>query len=231
MLAFRQRARSEASASRNAVKPLPAASCTFVTVNSGAYVFPAIEPALCHADEFPLQPRACRDAGLQVPAIDDGKPEAPRRHGMALGITVFVERDLHARYIGKSQRLFNGLRWRMTIAGTLGSEQHHAVSVATVGIGKVPGTAMIESDQRIDPTATIEVRPLVAEAQMHFDDPAASRFEVEHAGIVGHVRTNPCAAVGLDFGMVGGVDGPEIECSFGSRSTGDVAPPSWLAGN
>src|SRR5262249_30993979 len=56
---------------------------------------------LCHADEFPLQPRACRDAGLQVPAIDDGEPESSRRHGMALGITVFVERDLHARYIGK----------------------------------------------------------------------------------------------------------------------------------
>src|ERR1700746_559509 len=112
-------------------------------------------PALRHVDEFPLQPRACRHPGLQVPAIDDCEPEASRRHGMMLGITIFVKRDLHARYIGKTQRFFNRLCRRMPIATILGPEQHHAVSVAAVGIGKIPCAAMVKSDQRSDPTTTI----------------------------------------------------------------------------
>src|SRR6266849_6046740 len=92
---------------------------------------------------------------LQVPTIHDRKPEASRRHGMAFGVAIFMKRDLHARHAGQLQRVLNGGGRRMAVAASFGTEQHHAVAVAAIDILKLPNTAVIEPDQRINPAVTV----------------------------------------------------------------------------
>ena len=77
-------------------------------------------------------------ARLQIPGIYHGEPESSRRHGMMLGFPLLVERDLYAGDARQMLDLRHQLVGRMAIAGTVRAEQHHAVSVAAVVIGKVP---------------------------------------------------------------------------------------------
>src|SRR4029079_947828 len=88
---------------------------------------------------------------------------------------------------------------------------------------------MVEAHERIHPSGAIEVRPLVAHAQMHLDHTAADGLGVEDAGIAREVPANPRAAVVLDLGVVRGVDGPIVESAFPAGTAGDMAPPARLA--
>ena len=67
---------------------------------------------------------------VAIPAIDDGHPEATRRHGMQPRRYAFVESNLQARY---ARHLADGLqharRW-VPVVGAGRHEQHDAVAGA-----------------------------------------------------------------------------------------------------
>src|SRR5262249_13167120 len=117
----------------------------------------------------------------------------------------------------------------MAVAAPVRAEQHHAISVAPVRIGEVPLPLVIEAHDRLDPAGAIEVGPLVAHAQMHFDDAAADALDVNDAGIASQMAADPCAAIVLDAGFPSGMHRPIVECAFPARLSGDVAPPARLA--
>src|SRR5262245_19195906 len=108
-------------------------------------------------------------------------------------------------------------------------EQYYAVSVAPVLIGEVPSPLLVETHERIDPAGAIEVRPLIAHAQMHLDHATADGLGVEDAGIALEMRPDPRAAIILDAAIVRRVHGPIIEGAFPAGLSGDVAPPAGLA--
>src|SRR5262245_35548938 len=60
--------------------------------------------------ELPRQPLAREEAGREIPAVDDGEPEAARRHRVRLERLVGVERDLNARDARLSAQALDGLR-------------------------------------------------------------------------------------------------------------------------
>src|ERR1700730_7805539 len=99
----------------------------------------------------------------------------------------------------------------MPVAASIRSEQHDAVTLAAVVVVEIPVAILIESDQRTDPAGTVQIGPLVGEAQMRLDDGAADGFEIEHAGIAGEIFSHPATATGLDLGVRFGMHGPVIE--------------------
>src|SRR5258707_2508950 len=153
-------------------------------------------------------------AGLEVKGGDGGQSKAAGRHGVALGFLVLVKRDLHARDPGQVPHLRHERGRRMAIARTVRPEQHDAVSVARVLIGEAPAPLLVEAHERIDPAGPIEVRPLIAHAQMHLDHATADGLGVEDAGVALEMPADPRAAIRLDAGIVRGVHGPMIEGAF-----------------
>src|SRR5262249_14979163 len=150
-------------------------------------------------------------AGLQVKCVDDGETKAAGRHGVVLGFLVLVKRDLHARNAGYLPHLCGERFRRVAIARAMRPEQPHALSLAPVLVGEVPSPLLAETHERIDPAGAIEVRPLIAHAQMHLDHAAADGLGVEDAGIALEMPTDPRAAIILDAGIVRGVHGPIVE--------------------
>src|SRR5262245_62052723 len=182
-------------------------------------------------EEMRAQHLAPGAAGVQVECVDDGETKAARRHSVALGFLVLVKRDLYARNAGHLPHLCGERSRRVAIARAMRPEQHHAVSVAPVVIGEVPSPLLIEAHARIDPAGPIEVRPLIAHAQMHLDHATADRLGVEDAGIALEMPADPRAAILLDAAIARGVHGPMIEGAFPAGLSGDVAPPARLAVN
>src|SRR6266481_1995384 len=182
-------------------------------------------------EEMRPQHLAPGTAGLQVKGVDDGQSKAAGRHGVALGFLVLVKRDLHARDTGQAPHLRHERGRRMAIARTVRPEQHDAVSVAPVSIGEVPAPLLVEAYERIDPAGPIEVRPLIAHAQMHLDHATADGLGVEDGGVALEMLADPRAAIRLDAGIVRGMHGPMIEGAFPAGLSRRVAPPARLAVN
>src|SRR5262249_18506300 len=182
-------------------------------------------------EEMRAQHLAPGAAGVQVECVDDGETKAARRHSVALGFFVLVKRDLYARTAGHLPHLCGERSRRVAIARAMRPEQHHAVSVAPVVIGEVPSPLMVEAHERIDPAGAVEVRPLIAHAQMHLDHATADRLGVEDAGVALEMPADPRAAILLDAAIARGVHGPMIEGAFPAGLSGDVAPPARLAVN
>src|SRR5437660_1346729 len=88
---------------------------------------------------------------------------------------------------------------------------------------------VVEAHERVDPAWTVEIGPLIAHAQMDFDDAASDGFDVDDAGIALQMLANPCAAIVLDAGIASGVNRPMLERAFSGRLAGDVPPPVRLA--
>src|SRR5215470_17823699 len=168
-------------------------------------------------------------AGLQVKRVDDGETKAAGRHGVALGFLVLVKCDLHARDAGQVPHLCRERGRRVAVAWAMRPEQHHAVSVAPVLIGEVPAPLLVEAHERIDPAGPVEIRPLIAHAQMHLDHTTADGLGVEDAGVALEMRPDPRAAIRFDAGVVRGVHGPMIEGAFPAGLSCRVAPPARLA--
>src|SRR5260221_3886382 len=163
-------------------------------------------------EEMGPQHLAPGTAGLQVKGVDDGQSKAAGRHGVALGFLVLMKRDLHARDTGQAPHLRHERGRRMAIARTVRPEQHDAVSVAPVLIGEVPAPLLVEAHERIDPAGPIEVRPLIAHAQMHLDHATADGLGVEDAGVALEMPADPRAAIRLDAGI-------EAYCGADRKST------------
>src|SRR5262245_2529157 len=172
---------------------------------------------------------ACGATGIQVEGVHDGETKAARRHGVAFGFLVLVKRDLHAGDARHAPHLGEERRRRMSVAPPMRAEQHYAVSVAAPGVGEVPSPLVIETHERLDPARAIEVGPLVAHAQMRFDDASADRLCVENAGVALEMPANPRSAILLDAAIALGVHRPMVEGAFVSRLAGDVPPPARLA--
>ena len=107
------------------------------------------------------------------------------------------------------------------------TEQHDAVTVATVAIGECPFAARIEMDERVDPSAAIEIRPLIAWPQMGFDNRATDGFEVDQPGIVAKVGRDPAPERRFQRRLGIGVDRPIVERSPPGRPV--TPPPLRLA--
>ena len=132
-------------------------------------------------------PAARGEAAVEVPAVDDGEPEAARRHRVGLGGLVLVERDLHARYAGPRADLVDRRRG-MAVVRPVRAEQHDAVAVAPVVVVEAPAPVAVQLDDGLDPARAVEVDPLVGEAQVALDDAAADRLEVQRARVSAEVR-------------------------------------------
>ena len=144
------------------------------------------------------------------------------------GKLVFVKRDLHACNVGHLACLREHGRGRMAVARAVRPKQHDAKAVAPVAIGKIPHAGRIKADHRLDPTGAVKVRPLVAHAQMRFDDAPPDGLDVENAGIAGKVFSDPGAAIILDGRVGRGVHRPVVERAFPARHTRGMAPPARL---
>jgi len=115
----------------------------------------------------------------------------------------------------------------VAIAPPVWTEQHHAVSVAAVGIGELPSPLVIETHERLDPAGAIEVGPLVAHAQMHFDDASADGLGIEDAGVALEMAgESTCRNSPRWPPSRPGVHRPMVEGPFLSRFTGHVPPPA-----
>src|SRR5674536_132566 len=66
----------------------------------------------------------------------------------------------------------------MPVIPALRPEQHNAVALATVVIGEVPSAGGVKPHQRLHPARSVKVRPLIAEAQMHFDHAATDGLDI-----------------------------------------------------
>ena len=117
------------------------------------------------------------------------------------------------------------------VGDAVGPEQHDAVAGAAILVGEVPDAFGIESDDRLDPAGAVEIGPLIAEAQMAFDDAAANGLEIDHPGIALEISAEPVAAIGLKGGTRLGVNGPVVESAALERDAGRVAPPHGIAVN
>ena len=110
---------------------------------------------------------------LQAFTIASRKPPG----GMACpcGSFSLMKGDLHAGNARHAAHPREQSRGRMTILWTMRPEQYHAISVAPLPIGESLFSQGIEAHHRIQPTRTVEVRPLIAHAQVHLDHPGSDR--------------------------------------------------------
>ena len=85
------------------------------------------------------------------------------------------------------------------VAGTMRSEEHDAVTGPAALIAITPTAARIEINNRVDPTRTIEVGPLIGEAQVRLDNFGANGLEINAARIASEMAAQPIAAITFDF--------------------------------
>src|SRR5262252_5132360 len=82
------------------------------------------------AKEMSTQQVAPGAAGCEIKGIHHREAEAAGRHGVALGLLVLVEGDLHTRHPGQARDLRQQRGRRVAIARPVRAEQHDAVAVA-----------------------------------------------------------------------------------------------------
>src|SRR5690348_10138595 len=113
------------------------------------------------------------NAGPQSPGVDNCKPKPAWRHGVPSRLPVLVECNLHAGYLRHLTYLVDESPQRMPVSRIVRTKQDDAVSVAAILIRELPFPFMVEPDHRLDPPPAVEIGPLVAHPQVHFDHPAA----------------------------------------------------------
>src|SRR5262245_1003135 len=84
---------------------------------------------------------------------------------------------------------------RLGIADAVRSEQHDAVACPAGVIAKVPTAASIEINDGLDPTRTIQVGPLVGEAQVSLDNFRANGLKIHTARIAFETAAPPISAI------------------------------------
>jgi hypothetical protein len=118
---------------------------------------------------------------------------------------------------------------RLGIAGAVRSEQHDAVACPTGVIAKVPTAASIEINDGLDPTRTIQVGPLVGEAQVSLDNLRANGLKIHAARIAFETAAQPIAAILFDIGTRFLQNHPIVEHPLVQSVTDRVAPPYRFA--
>src|SRR5207244_13555791 len=134
----------------------------------------------------PREPLAHEHPDGEIPAVHDRQAEPAARHRVRGGRPVGVERDLDARHAGNPTELVDG-------AGVdrpphaVSAEQDHAEPDAVWAGGVLPAPARIEADDALEPARTVEIDPLIGEAEVRLDDRAADGLEVHEPGIAREV--------------------------------------------
>src|SRR5580698_1581303 len=111
----------------------------------------------------------------------------------------------------------------MAVMPAVRTEQHDAEAVDSIDVVIGPALVDVQVDKRLDPPRSIQVWPLVGEAQMQLYDAAADGFEICHAGVAGEVFRRPGAAPVLDLGEGFAVHVPVVERAAGPGDAGGVA--------
>ena len=141
--------------------------------------------ALGHLRKCPFRrSRAASVAGRSKPLMT-ARRKPPGGIEWRAGREGLVEGDLHAGHTRIALDLVDQGRRRMAITHAVGPEQHDAITAAAIGVGKIPDAVFVEPHHRFDPSAAVEIGPLIGEAQVRLNDGAADGLEVEHAGIAG----------------------------------------------
>ena len=117
----------------------------------------------------------------------------------------------------------------MSISPAVRREQHDAVSGAPRRIVEPPLARRIETDDGLHPTRTVEIGPLIGEAQMHFDDAAADGLEVEQPGVALEMLPTPGTAPVLDRGCWHCMHFPIVESASTAGNAGRMTPPLRFA--
>ena len=148
---------------------------------------------------------------------------------MPPGRQVFVKRDLQARHAGQICDFALQVCRRMAVARAVRGEEHDAVAGTSRRIVELPLAFGVEADEGLDPAWTVEIGPLIGEAQMRLDDAAANGLEVQHAGVALEMLPAPCTAPFFDSGLGFGADLPAVERPAAAGDPAGVAPPLWRA--
>src|SRR5690349_2645655 len=87
------------------------------------------------------------------------------------------------------------------IARSMFAEEHYTITRSTIFIAVTPAAVCVEIDDRVDPAGTIQVGPLIGEAQVRLDNLGADGLEIHAARITSEVPAQPITTVTLDFGF------------------------------
>src|SRR5439155_3217355 len=117
----------------------------------------------------------------------------------------------------------------LTVTDTVFSEEDHAVPGPTNIIRIVPRSLRIQVDDALDPPWSIEINPLVAHAQVAFDDGPPDRLEIDNPGVAFQVAAQPPSAVGLYLRSGLRQHGPVIEHTVVQCLADGMSPPLRLA--
>jgi len=167
--------------------------------------------------------------GLEIPAVHDREPKSAGWHWLREWIAVLVERDLDARDAGHRKDFLYLLGSWVLRSPVRRAKQHDAESIAAVAVDKCPLAVRIKLDQCLDPTATVKIGPLFTRPEVHFDDEAADRFDVDHAGVVAKMPREPSTDRCFQCRFRIRVDRPVVERATACRPSGDVTPPAHPA--
>ena len=148
---------------------------------------------------------------------------------MPAGRQVFVKRDLQARHAGQICDFALQVCRRMAVARAVWGEEHDAVAGTSRRIIELPLAFGVEANEGLDPAWTVEIGPLIGEAQMRLDDAAANGLEVQHAGVALEMLPAPCTAPFLDSGLGFARTSQQSNVPPPLATPAGVAPPLWLA--
>ncbi len=140
-----------------------------------------------------------------------------------------MEGDLDARDLGPGEELVDQVPLDRPVAGAVAAEEDHAVAGPPLAVVVAPAAVAIERDQGVEPAGAVEVRPLVGEAQVALDDPAADGLEVHRSRVPRQVRGEPVGEVALELGTGLGRHHPVVEHAVLERHADGVAEPEGPA--
>ena len=112
------------------------------------------------------------------------------------------------------------------VAHAVRAKQNDAIPGAPILVLEVPNALAVERDNGVDPACAIEVRPLIGEPEMAFNDLAADSLEIDHAGIAIELLADPSTAIDFDLWPRLGMNCPVVEHASLERLARGVSPPN-----
>src|SRR5262249_12843129 len=186
-------------------------------------------PLMAGRPESQGQAVAHIETDIQIPAVNDRKTEAARRHRVGLERFVVPERDLDAGDLGILVDQLPDPGAVDFVAHAMRAKQDDAVTGAPILVFEAPDPFAVQRDDGVDPASAIEVGPLIGEPEVTLDDPAADRLEIDDAGIAIEALFEPPPAISLDLRFRLGMDCPEVEHASLERLAGVMPPPNRLS--
>ena len=111
------------------------------------------------------------------------------------------------------------------VAHAMRGKQDDAVTGAPIRILKTPDSVAVERDDGFDPALAINIRPLIGEPEVAFDDFAADGLEINNSGVAIEFPAEPSAAIGFDLWSRLGMNRPIVERAGLERLAGSMSPP------